>query len=144
MNLGYFIILGTFVNMMMFAIFPYAFTTGTPDILDGDTLAMTFEDSEVFNSKYVDGVNTYDNIQNDENIKNIQNPSSGLVSGVLEGVSSFFDGLLDSLTKAQTLISFIVPFATLFTLLPGAFGLVLGTLYMAGFGYSIVRFIRGI
>lgn len=144
MNLGYFIILGTFVNMMMFAIFPYAFTTGTPDILDGETLAMTFEDSEVFNSKFTEGVNTFTEIQNDENIKNIQNPSTGLVSGILEGLSSFFDGLLDSLTKAQTLISFIIPFASLFTLLPGAFGLVLGTLYMGGFAYSIIRFIRGI
>lgn len=130
--------------MMLFAIFPYAFTTGTPDILEGDTLAMTFEDSEYFNSKYVEGVNTYTDIQDENSIKNIQSTETGLVSGILEGVSSFFDGLLDGLTKAQTLISFIIPFATLFVLLPGALGLVLGTLYMGGFAYAIIRFIRGI
>ena len=144
MNLGYFTIIGIFCNMMLFAIFPYAFTTGTPDILEGDTLAMTFEDSEYFNSKYVEGVNTYTDIQDEIPIKNIQSTETGLVSGSLEGVSSFFDGLLDGLTKAQTLISFIIPFATLFVLLPGALGLVLGTLYMGGFAYAIIRFIRGI
>lgn len=143
MKLGFLLIVGVFFNMMMFSIFPYAFLGDDPEILQGESLGYKFQDSEYFNDKYTESVNNYQNLSNDQTLNELSSNEGGLVSGVLDGVSSFFDGLLDSLDKIKQYLSFIIPFATLFFILPGALGQILGTLYSVSVAYAVIRFIRG-
>lgn len=144
MKLGAIMIIGVFFNMMMLSVFPTLFLGEDTSILEGDTLGYDFTGNGIITSEYVDGVSTYKSLGNTEQLESLTSTKSGIISGIIEGISSFFDGLLDGLKKVTLYVSFIIPFSTVFFALPGALGLIIGTLYSVTLAFSIIRFIRGV
>lgn len=144
MKLGAIMIIGVFFNMMMLSVFPTLFLGEDPAILEGDTLGYDFTGNGIITSEYVDGVSTYQSLGNTEQLEGLTSTEGGIVSGITEGIGSFFDGLLDGLQKLGLYLSFIIPFSTVFFALPGALGLIIGTLYSVMLAFSIIRFIRGV
>lgn len=144
MKIGALMIIGVFFNMMMLSIFPTVFLGENPSILEGEELGYNFDDNGIITTEYNQAVGQYEVISNTEQLESLTSTEGGIVSGILEGVSSFFDGLLDGLSKLVLYLSFIIPFSTLLFALPGALGLVLGTLYSVLTAIAIIRFIRGV
>lgn len=147
MNLQYVIITGVFFNMLMAAIFPGQLLSPAlqESLLGDDSLNYDFDGQNLFGEQYEDNIDTfYTDTRNEENLQDIYNAEDSVTTNPLETVSGFFDGLLDALTKAKAFLSFIVPFASLFYLLPGALGLIVGSLYASVFAIAVIRFIRGV
>lgn len=143
MRLGFIFFLGVFVNLLLATIFPY-------QLLPEDTAnRLMGEDTYLYNYDGISfGTNSEDSIS--DLYSTLENDGAGTEllatsqqeSNFLESIS-FFDGLFDALSKAATYISLIFPFSTILFLLPGAFGVMFGGLYMVVLIYAIIRFIRG-
>ena len=107
-------------------------------------MGYNFNDNGIVTQEYIDGVSQYETISNTQQIESLSNTEGGLVSGITEAIGSFFDGLLDGLQKLALYLSFIIPFSTILFALPGALGLILGTMYSVAMAMAIIRFIRGV
>lgn len=136
-------IIGVFFNMLMISVFPTLFLGENPDILEGDVLGYDFDDNGIVNQEYKDGVATYESITDTQQLESLSNSEGGVVSGVTDAIGGFFDGLLDGLKKLTLYLSFIIPFSTVLFALPGAMGLVMGTMYSLAIAIAVIRFIRG-
>lgn len=147
MKLEFFIILGVFCNLMLASIFPFQLLdTTTATALVGDQeINYDFSGSGFFDDNLKNTNSEFDsNMRNTEDTGDMLSTSNSTFTNVLTGGDfGFFDGIVDSLTKLKTLVSMIIPFASMFFLLPGALGLIIGSLYTAGLIFAIIRFIRG-
>lgn len=136
---------GIFVNMMLVSIFPYQFLSAedASALIGADELGYNFDGNGYFTEKHSEAVGEYQTLSQDEQLNELTDTEGGIVAGALEAISSFFDGLLDGITKIKQYLAFIIPFAAMFFLLPGAFGIIFGTMYSVLMAYSIIRWIRG-
>lgn len=137
-------IIGVFFNMLMISVFPTLFLGDNPEILEGDSLGYDFNNNGIVTQEYVEGVQQYETITNTDQLESLSSTEGGLVSGITEALSSFFDGLLDGLKKLTLYLSFIIPFSTVLFALPGALGLIMGTMYSLAMAIAVIRFIRGV
>lgn len=144
MKIGAIMIIGVFFNMLMISVFPTLFLGDNPEILEGDSLGYDFNNNGIVTQEYVEGVQQYETITNTDQLESLSSTEGGLVSGITEALSSFFDGLLDGLKKLTLYLSFIIPFSTVLFALPGALGLIMGTMYSLAMAIAVIRFIRGV
>ena len=144
MKLGFLLVTGMFFNLIMATIFPV-------QVLGLD-LAISFLGEDYITSTtnpYLDSsisASTQDYISNTDksDLENIASTEEGVVSNPISGISNFFDGLLDAMAKIGILVSFLVPFVTMFFLLPPGINIILGGMYSVVYLYAIIRFIRGV
>lgn len=137
---------GIFVNMFLVAIFPYQFldTTSANVLLGEDELGYNFNGNSYFTQKHGEAVETYTDLSDDSQLNSLSDTDAGVSGGETITNSNFFDGLFSALTKIKSYLAFIIPFASMFFLLPGAFGLIFGTLYSMGMAFAFLRWIRGV
>jgi len=149
MNLGYIMILGIFVNLMLGGIFPY-------QLLDEGTIAIVIGDQKIndyykgsdsiFSDNSKDIVGSYTNeLQNQETTTGIISTTNSTFTNILADTPvSYFDAIVDSMKKVKTIISMLIPFASMFFLIPGFIGYIMGSLYTSVLIYTILKYIRGI
>jgi len=143
MRLGFLLVTGIFFNIFMAVIFPFQLldTQTAIGLMGSDTIGYDFSDNPYLSEDFTKYYNDYDASVDKDKLDTISEQQSS--STVLSTIGNFFDGLTDALSKIKSALAFIIPFSTIFFLLPGALGLILGYLYTGVFVYAVVRFIRG-
>ena len=148
MNIQYIFIIGIFFNFLMVGIFPdQLLGEELKQELIGDDydVGYNFDNNQLFGNKFQSNIEDYYNTNTDgSSLEQIYDAEDAVTLNPLESLGGFFDGLLDALQKARAYLSFIVPFVTLFYLLPGILGLLLGSVYTGIFALAVIRFIRGV
>lgn len=138
--------IGIFVNMMLVSIFPYQYLDQTEAnlLISEGELQYNMDNNPYLSEKQSEAAAQYRDITNDDEMNKLTDTDGDIVSGAIDAISSFFDGALDAITKIKKYIAFIIPFSSMFFLLPGAFGLIMGTMYSMMFAFAIIRWIRDV
>lgn len=147
MRLEFIVIVGIFFNLMLAGIFPYQLLdTTTANYLVGDqVMGYDFAGSSMFSSDLKNEVTQYGQDARDDTKTGdlTSTTDSTFMNPAFDNSISYFNGIVDAMKKLKSILSLIIPFASLFFLLPGIMGLVIGGTYTGALIFAIIRFIRG-
>jgi len=150
MRLGFLIITGLFVDIMLSMIFPYQLlsTSSQNNVINGDNRVYNGDNIQYFSSNLKSGIGSYINTSQDQTrtgslIDTSNNTNTNPITAGVSSSLSYFDYVANAMEKIKVILSIIIPYASLFFLLPSALGYILGSLYTGALIYAVIRFIRG-
>ena len=149
MNLGYIMVLGIFFNLMLGGIFPYQLLDDSTinQVIGEQKISDYYKDSSgIFDSKTKEITGEYtSSLTNQDTTSGIISTTNSTFTNILADTPvSYFDAIVDSMKKIKTIISMLIPFASMFFLLPGFIGYIMGSIYTSVLIFATLKFIRGI